>query len=102
MKWSITCSINQIENWIKDLMIDNVGKLSHLKYMYDDLFPNKKRLWARLHDEVNGIIIFMTDLREEYFLNADIWLIDGTFRMAPKNFSKILNIMGAILINNTY
>ena len=80
--------INQIEYWIKDIMIGNVGKLSHLKFMNDILLPNKKRLWARLHDKVNGNVIFMTDLHEEYFLYSDIWFIDGSFCMAPKNFSR--------------
>ena len=35
--------INQIEYWIKDIMIDNVGKLSHLKFMNDDLLPKITR-----------------------------------------------------------
>lgn len=70
--------------------------------MDDDIFPSKKHIWARLHDEINGILIFMTDIHEEYFLNADIWLIDGTFRTSPRKYAQVLNVMGCNLLSNTY
>lgn len=96
------CSIAQIENWLKDLIADSNGKLAHMKYVNDDLNPNSKHLWARMHDEINGVLIFMTELHEEYFVDSDIWMIDGTFRCAPKEYEQILNIMGANLLKNTY
>ena len=102
IKWSNLCSIGQISFWIKDLIEDNCGKLAHLKYMSDDLIPTKKHLCARIHDEVNGVLIFMTELHEDYLLNSDIWLIDGTFKTAPRNYTQVLNIMGANLLSKTY
>ena len=44
LKWPNSCSINQIDFWIKDLVIDNAGKLVHLKFINDDIIPNKKHL----------------------------------------------------------
>lgn len=44
----------------------------------------------------------MTDIQEDYLVNADVWMIDGTFRTAPKDYCQVLNIMGANLIKKTY
>ena len=66
------------------------------------LNPSHHRLWGRIHDEINVIIILMTDLHEDFLIKSDIWLVDGTFRRAPRGFEQVLNIMGANLINNTY
>lgn len=38
--------------------------------MNDDINLNKKHLWAGIHDEINGFLIFMTDIHEDYFLNS--------------------------------
>lgn len=70
--------------------------------MDDDIIPSKKHIWERLHDEINGILIFMTDIHEEYFLNSDIWLIDVTFRTSPREYAQVLNVMGCNLLSNTY
>lgn len=70
--------------------------------MNDDINPNKKHLWARMHDEINGFLIFMTDIHEDYFLNSDVWMLDGTFRTSPKEYTQVLNIMGANLLDQTY
>lgn len=86
----------------KIYVIDNDGKFAHLKYAIDDLNPNIKHLWARLHDKINGILIFMTDIHEDYFLDADIWLIDDPFKSAPKQCVQVLNIMGTNLLKNNY
>lgn len=93
-KWEISCTQNQIQNWIKDLICQTKGKYSHLKFLPDDINKNKNRLWCRTFDEVNELAIFMTDLHEDFLINADIWLIDGTFRTTPKGFNQIVNIMG--------
>lgn len=42
--------------------------------------------------KVNGLIIFMYDLNEDYFFNTDVWMIDGTFKTAPNGLGQILNI----------
>ena len=70
--------------------------------MDDDNIPSKKHFWARLHDEINGILIFMTDIHEECFLNADIWLIDGTFLTSIREYTQVLNVMACNLLSNTY
>lgn len=102
LKWEYYCTENQIQYWIKDLKNEGIGSLSHLKIMTDDINPNQNRLWGRIHDEMNGVIILMTDLHEDYLIKADIWMIDGTFRTAPQGFQQVVNIMGANLVNNNY
>lgn len=59
-----------------------------------DIDPKVLRHWCRIHDEVNGIIIFMCDFHEDYLVNSDIWMINGAFRSAPKGYNQILNTMG--------
>ena len=76
--------------------------LAHLKYKIDFLNPLIKRQWARIYDEINGILIFITDLHEDYFLDSDIWMIDDTFKTSPNEYNQVLNIMGANLLKNTY
>lgn len=102
LKWPFSCSLGQIEYWLKDLISDKDGKLAHLKYQNDDLNPLIKRQWARIYDEINGILIFITDLHEDYFLDSDIWMIDDTFKTSPNEYNQVLNIMGANLLKNTY
>ena len=97
-KCHCSCTISQIENWLKDLTNISNGKYSHLKFMKDDLNPNESRLWCRLNDEVNNIMLFMTDLHEDILIDSDVWLIDGTFKTSPRNFNQVLNIM-AVNIN---
>lgn len=44
--------------------------------MKDDINPEQIRLLGRLHDEINGIIIFKTDLHEDFLVNSDILMFD--------------------------
>lgn len=37
-----------------------------------------------IQDEVNEFAIFLYHLHEDYNINVDIWMIDGTFRSAAK------------------
>lgn len=44
----------------------------------------------------------MTDIHEEYFLNADIWLIDSTFRTSPREYAQVLYVMFCNLLSNSF
>ena len=101
-KCHYSCTISQIEYWLKDLINNSIGKYSHLKFMKDDLNPNENRLWCRLNDEVNNIMLFMTDLHEDILIDSDVWLIDGTFRTSPRNFNQVLNIMAVNTLKKIY
>ena len=70
--------------------------------MKDDLNPNESRLWCRLNDEVNNIMLFMTDLHEDILIDSDVWLIDGTFKTSPRNFNQVLNIMAVNTLKKKY
>ena len=101
-KCNYSCTISQIEYWLKDLTNQSNGKCSHLKFMKDDLNPTESRLWCRLNDEVNNLMLFMTDLHEDILIDSDVWLIDGTFRTAPRNFNQVINIMAVNTLKKKY
>ena len=96
---AVLISMNQIEYWMREFRGQHNPGLE--REVPDPMRIGGKRVWVR-SDDRTGIILFMSDLNENFLNEAQIWQIDATFKSCPKDFLQCLNIMGVNLCNRTY
>ena len=88
---------NQVYNWIREVRGRTAGQgddILQLAQVPDELREGVTLPWMRYYSKLPARIMFMLPKQENFLKNAEIWMVDGTFKCCPIGFEQMLNIMG--------
>ena len=88
-----------VDYWMSDIRSQRESGLP--SEMADPFLGGRMIKWVR-SDDRTGLILFMSELNQQFLEQATVWQIDGTFKCAPRSFAQCLNIMAVNVIRKTY
>ena len=89
----------QVRDWVLKSQVrradDGQADYVAIASMDNPFCPGKRFSWLRKAiSSPTTILLFMSEMQQDWLVQSQVWLIDSTFKIAPGGFLQVLNVMG--------